>query len=163
MGSTMTRWCRVAAFAWITVVAALSGAGVLIDGLSPRAASAQGDVFVTNYLGDSVTVYSRAAAGNVSHTFTLSVPAPVLASETLLVSQIRRNLAVYAGQNPGHPVQAVYVAEAEPEWAADRATKLVQLERRLRNGRRAAGCRDHRAVRVAERIEIVGGIKSVSA
>ncbi|MBX9583620.1 MAG: pilus assembly protein PilM [Gemmataceae bacterium] len=45
--------------------------------------------------------------------FTRSVPAPVLASEALLVNEVRRNLAVYAGQSAGHPVAAVYVAEPD--------------------------------------------------
>lgn len=46
-------------------------------------------------------------------TYTLAVPAPVAASETMLTMQVRRNLATYAAQHPGHPVQAVYVAEAD--------------------------------------------------
>lgn len=51
-------------------------------------------------------------------TFTLALPAPVVANETMLVAQVRRNLAVYSGQNPGNPVQAVYVAEAGGPVAA---------------------------------------------
>jgi hypothetical protein len=53
--------------AWIALIAALTGAGVLIDGLVPRAACAQVEAFVTNYFGDSggsVTTYSRTANGN---------------------------------------------------------------------------------------------------
>lgn len=50
-------------------------------------------------------------------TFTLAIPAPVAASEPMLIAQIRRNLAVYAGQNPGHPIQAVYVSEVNGPWA----------------------------------------------
>ncbi len=45
--------------------------------------------------------------------YTLAVPAPVAASEAMLTMQVRRNLATYAAQHPGHPVQAVYVAEAD--------------------------------------------------
>ncbi len=51
-------------------------------------------------------------------TYTLAVPAPVVASETMLVAQLRRNLAVYAGQHPGHPIEAVYLAESGGAWAA---------------------------------------------
>jgi hypothetical protein len=51
--------------------------------------------------------------------FTRAVPAPVASSETLLVGEIRRNLAVYAGQDPAHPVKSVYVAESGPlGWTA---------------------------------------------
>ena len=62
--------------------------------------------------GGEFTVFR---AGEVS--FTKSIGAPALASEPMLVAEIRRNLTVYAGQNPGHPVQAVYVAEAGSRWS----------------------------------------------
>lgn len=55
---------------------------------------------------------------------TLAIPAPVLASETMLVSQLRRNLTVYAGQHPGHPIAAVYLAEVGPGWAGRLAAAL---------------------------------------
>lgn len=45
-------------------------------------------------------------------TFTVAVPAPVVSSEPMLLAQLRRNLTVYAGANPAHPIQALYVAEA---------------------------------------------------
>jgi hypothetical protein len=46
--------------------------------------------------------------------FTRTVPAPTLAGETLLVAEVKRNLAVYAGP----PVKAVYVAEGgHGRWA----------------------------------------------
>ena len=45
-------------------------------------------------------------------TFTVAVPGPVASSEPMLLSQLRRNLTVYAGSNPAHPIQALYVAEA---------------------------------------------------
>jgi hypothetical protein len=50
-------------------------------------------------------------------TFTVAVPAPVVASETMLLSQVRRNLTTYASSNPGHPVQALYVADTYHGWA----------------------------------------------
>ena len=41
MSSKMTRWRGIPMLAWIALIAALTGAGVLIDGISPRAAWAQ--------------------------------------------------------------------------------------------------------------------------
>src|SRR5678816_4622306 len=63
MSSKMARRRGIPTLAWIALIATLSGPGVLIEGLSPRAAWAQVEVFVTNYLGDSVTTYSRTARG----------------------------------------------------------------------------------------------------
>src|SRR4029079_18316446 len=50
-------------------------------------------------------------------TFTVAVPAPVVASETLLLTQVRRNLTTYAGATPAHPVRALYVADTYYGWA----------------------------------------------
>ena len=45
--------------------------------------------------------------------FTRSINAQVMVSEAVLQVEIKRNLAMFAGQSQGHPVRAVYVAEAE--------------------------------------------------
>jgi Tfp pilus assembly PilM family ATPase len=45
--------------------------------------------------------------------FSRTVPAPAVASEQALVAEIRRNLAVYAGQPGGADVEAVYLSEAD--------------------------------------------------
>jgi hypothetical protein len=66
-------------------------------------------------LGPAGGEFTVVRAGEV--TYTLAIPAPVVASDTMLVAQIRRNLATYAGQHPGHPIQAVYVAEVNGPWA----------------------------------------------
>jgi hypothetical protein len=50
--------------------------------------------------------------------FMVAVPAPVVASEPMLIAQVRRNLATYSGSNPAHPVQALYIADASDDWPA---------------------------------------------
>jgi hypothetical protein len=50
--------------------------------------------------------------------FMVAVPAPVVASEPMLIAQVRRNLATYSGSNPAHPVQALYIADASDDWSA---------------------------------------------
>lgn len=44
--------------------------------------------------------------------FARTVSATALSSETMLLGELRRNLAVYNGQNPQQPVEALYVSEA---------------------------------------------------
>lgn len=66
-------------------------------------------------LGPAGGEFTVVRAGEV--TYTLAIPAPVVASEVMLVAQIRRNLATYAGQHPGHPIQSVYVSEVNGPWA----------------------------------------------
>jgi hypothetical protein len=45
--------------------------------------------------------------------FTRSLSGPALNSETALLGELKRNLAVYSGQNPQSPVQTVYMPEAD--------------------------------------------------
>ena len=90
----------------------------LVRAIASGAAPAAGadDAVVALTLGAGGGEFAVVRRGEV--TFTLALPAPVVASETMLVAQVRRNLAVYSGQNPGSPVQAVYVAEVGGPVAA---------------------------------------------
>jgi Tfp pilus assembly PilM family ATPase len=112
-----------------SVQAMCAAAGLKLAGVTPRPfavaaglarAFATGSALPPEAPADAVAVltlgthggeFTVTRGGQVS--FTRAVPGPVLASEPLLLAEVRRNLAVYAGQNPAHPVQAVYVAEAE--------------------------------------------------
>jgi len=66
-------------------------------------------------LGPAGGEFTVARAGAV--TFTRDVPGPVASSEQMLLGEVRRNLTMYAGAAPGHPVQGLYVAEAAGGWA----------------------------------------------
>ena len=77
-------------------------------------------------LGPAGGEFTVARGGEVI--FTRDVPGPVATSEPMLLGEVRRNLTMYAGSAPGHPVQGLYVAEASGGWAG-----------RLLRGARLAG------------------------
>jgi hypothetical protein len=106
-----------------------AAAGLRLSAITPRPvatvaalqrAIATGAVNPVESLSAAVAVLTRgerwaelsiARGGQVVFTRTLSGPA--LTSETALLGELRRNLTVYAGQNPQNQVQALYVAEAD--------------------------------------------------
>src|SRR5262249_35810567 len=59
------------------------------------------------------------------------LPATALNNETALVGELRRNLALFAGQNPQQPVRALYVAEADQPggWAGRLGALPVPVQR----------------------------------
>lgn len=89
-------------------VAAGLARAVAAGSAHPLAPGATAAVLTPGPQGGEFTVVR---AGQVA--FTRSVPGPVVSNEALLANEIRRNLAVYAGQAPDHPVTAVYVAEPD--------------------------------------------------
>jgi hypothetical protein len=115
------------------IQAMCQAAGLKLAGVTPRPYAvaaglvrgfASGAVPPPEGKAEAVAALTLSAAGGEftivrggEVTYTLAIPAPVVASETMLVAQIRRNLAVYAGQHPGHPVQALYLAEVGGAWA----------------------------------------------
>ncbi len=115
-------------------------AGLKLAGVTPRPyAVAAGLVRVfaagtappPEHKTDSVAALTLSPGGgeftvvrNGEVVLTLALPAPVLANETMLVSQLRRNLTVYAGQHPTHPIRAVYLAEVGTGWTGRLATAL---------------------------------------
>ena len=79
------------------------------------APESKSDAVATLVLGPAGGEFTVVRNGEV--TFTREVPGPVAASEPMLLADVRRNLTMYAGSAPGHPVQALYVAEAGGRWA----------------------------------------------
>ena len=63
--------------------------------------------------GEFTVIRPGTVSGSNDVTFTRTIPAPSLTSETELLAGVRRNLSMYAGANPGQPIQALYVAEPE--------------------------------------------------
>jgi hypothetical protein len=49
--------------------------------------------------------------------FTRDLPAPVCATESTLLAEVRRNLTLYSGVAPEHPIAALYVCEADGRYA----------------------------------------------
>jgi hypothetical protein len=79
------------------------------------APESKADAVAALILGPAGGEFTVARGGEV--TFTRDVPGPVATSEPMLLGEVRRNLTMYAGAAPGHPVQGLYVAEAAGGWA----------------------------------------------
>jgi hypothetical protein len=97
-------------------------AGLKLGGVAPRAlgalASLQRLANPAPEAGSAVAVLNVggqggefAVARGLQLSFTRAVTATALASDAALLAEVRRNLAVYAGQSPQHPIRALYVAE----------------------------------------------------
>jgi hypothetical protein len=93
----------------------------LATGAAPEGELKSGTVAVLA-VGPGGGEFTVSRGGEVA--FTRSVAGAVVASESLLLAEVRRNLTMYAGANPGRPVQAVYVADADGETAGRLGTAL---------------------------------------
>ena len=74
------------------------------------------DAVATLVLGSAGGEFTVVRNGEV--TFTRDVPGPVATSEPMLLGDVRRNLTMYAGGTPGHPIQGLYIAESAGGWAS---------------------------------------------
>jgi hypothetical protein len=63
--------------------------------------------------GEFTVVLQGSTPGSNDATFIRTIAPHSMASETSLLVEVRRNLTMYAGANPEHPIQALYVAESE--------------------------------------------------
>jgi hypothetical protein len=98
-------------------------AGLKLAGVTPRAFGAVACLRRTaNPAPEPGTAFAALTVGEKGGEFAVArgeqlifarpLAGPALASDTALLGEIKRNLAVYAGQAPQHPVRALYVAEA---------------------------------------------------
>lgn len=103
-------------------------AGLKLAGVTPRPlgalaaldrAVASGAVTAPDGKRASVAVLTRGEkwgelviARDGQAVFSRAITSTALNSESMLLGELRRNLAVYNGQNPQQPVEALYVAEA---------------------------------------------------
>jgi hypothetical protein len=101
-----------------------TAAGLKLVGAAPRAFGVIACLQRTaNPTPDSGTAFAVLTVGDKGGEFAVArgdflafarpLAGPALASDAALLGEIRRNLAVYAGQAPQHPVRALYVAEGE--------------------------------------------------
>ncbi len=63
--------------------------------------------------GEFTVIRPGAAHGICDATFIRTIAPHAMTSETALLVEVRRNLTMYAGANPEHPIQALYIAEPE--------------------------------------------------
>jgi Tfp pilus assembly PilM family ATPase len=99
-----------------------AAAGTKVVGVAPRAFGVIACLQrVANPAPDPGTAFAVLTVGEKGGEFAVArgdflafarpLAGPALASDAALLGEIRRNLAVYAGQSPQHPVRALYVAE----------------------------------------------------
>jgi hypothetical protein len=119
----------IAAAAGVKLVAAAPRAFGVIACLRRTANPAPdpGTAFAALSVGDKGGEF--AVARGESLAFARPVAGPALNSDAALLGEIRRNLAVYAGQAPQHPVRALYVADADDQslGVADRLRDTLAI------------------------------------
>lgn len=97
-------------------------AGLKLAGIAPRAfgviacvrrtaspAPEPGTAFASLAIGHKSGEFAAARGEHL--VFARSLSGPSIASDAALLGEVRRNLAVYSGQNAQHPIQALYIAE----------------------------------------------------
>jgi hypothetical protein len=105
-----------------TYRAIATAAGLKVVAASPRAFGAIACLLKTaEPAPEAGTAFAVVTAGEKGGEFAVArgealafarpIAGPALSSDAALLGEIRRNLAVYAGQAPQHPVRALYTAE----------------------------------------------------
>jgi Tfp pilus assembly PilM family ATPase len=79
-------------------------------GAAPAPDDPSGPIAVVT-LGDRGGEFTIGRGGDLP--FSRTIPMHAVAVEPALIAELKRNLAVYAGQNPAAPVEAVYLAEPD--------------------------------------------------
>ena len=123
VGKELVRWCQTMVAATGLKLAAITPRPFVAGAVLGRAGVASDNVVGLLTLGQHGGEFTIVRGRDLL--FARSVSAQVMASDSALVGEIKRNLAVYAAHQSDHPLSAIYIPElAGAGWADRLADRL---------------------------------------